>query len=165
MAHAHETNVARVDEYLESIRAMQIDSRDLEWRIRDLRERLQGLGAPSGRGGGASSSDRLAKGIAALEELEHEWSSKVAGYAKEIARAIEVCNPSRLNRYVVWLRKVERLTWSEVAQRINYSIRTAQAMVESGYAEIFDDMPSEWKMLPLANGGDEWHPDPYNRFL
>lgn len=161
MAHVHETNVACVDRYLNAIRGMEQDARDLEWRICDLRERLQGLGAPSGDGKGGSASDSLGNGVAALAELEEEWSSKVAGYAQEIARAIEICRPSLLDRYAVWLHVVERLTWCDVAKRIGYCERTVRTMAKSGYAEIFDAMPAEWQLLPLANA-DDWH-DPYPR--
>lgn len=152
MEHSPEVMRHCVDTYLADIRGKRDDMRDLEWRMDELRCRLDNLSAPSGGAGGAGGADPMASGLAALEDLQAQWSDAAETYAADIAAAVAICPPSSPERHAVWLHSVERMTWGAVARRLGYSeAHVKKDMAPRGIAGIYADMPEEYRRYSIPN--------------
>lgn len=153
MEHDPQTIRHCVKAYLSEIRGMEAGAKDLEDRIIELRQRLEGLrSVVSETVGGSKSDDALIEGMAKLEELQDQWRGEVSKYAKEIAEAQLICDPSNIGRYACWLAWVSKLTWDQVGEKLGYSKSRIRAKAEKGIEEIYQEMPERyrWNTIPSS---------------
>lgn len=141
-----------VRRYLRGIRAKEMECRAIECRIECLRDRMDGMGAKTGSGGGGSEGDKMGRLLSHLEELEGIWAETAARCASDIAEAYLLCSPSEsVSRQAVWAKEVEGMTWASVGRRIGYSERAARDIAASGYREIYHLMPETARREPWPN--------------
>lgn len=98
-----------------------------------------------------SYGDAIPDGIAKLIEQRERHADTVAVNADEIDRAWSLCNPRKSeNRQVLWLKYVQGMSWSKIANAIHRSERQVYRMRVDGIAELYDLMPERWKDSPDA---------------
>lgn len=158
MAKQHDQEVMAlcVVGYLQRIRGAQADMEGLEWRIRELRNHLQGLSTVTGDvGSSGAQHDKMAEGMSKLEELEALWSENASSYAADIAEAVDICAPHHVGRYALFLHHVSGLTWSQVGQRIGYCYKTAHALAKAAIEEVYYLMPEQDRRCHIPNSDAE----------
>jgi predicted RNase H-like nuclease (RuvC/YqgF family) len=152
VGHDFEVQRICVIAYLEQIRNLDLEVRELEWRISDLRERLESLSGVTSNGMRRNrGNDSIGNGIARLEELEHEWSSKAAEYSTEILKAYDLCPPSNHARRAIFLHVVSRMTWSKIGSVLGYSERTVRRLGNAGITDLYPEIPEEFKQGSIPN--------------
>lgn len=153
MRQDHDMYVMRacVTAWLDHVRRQDAEIRELESRIAEVRERLDGLGASVEGGGRGSGGDRMAEGVARISELEGEWSARVAACMAEIERARDMCSPSHVGRHAMWLHVVEGRTWAYVGRAIGYSERQAKRIADGGCRDLYPLIPEEFRRATFPN--------------
>ncbi len=156
MEHSPETMRHCVVAYLEDIRVRRSVMADLEWRIDSLRERLEGLGMTQGEHVAGGMAEDMADKLARIHELEAKWATAAAESAEAIAVAASMCPASEPERYCLWLHYVERMTWSEVARKLGYSVQHVRGYLAAiGYVELYTMMPEEYRRYTIPNAAPE----------
>lgn len=135
-----------VKHYLTSLRAMSVEMREKEERMRALRQMAEGLRSAMGESVAGGSKRDLADVAAELEALEDEYAGDLARYATEIAEGYRICPPSDIPRYACWLHWAEGMTWGQVGKRLNYgSDHVRKDVCDMGVESIYDIMPHRWR--------------------
>lgn len=151
----HDFEVMRicVKSYLSHMRLIKDDIRELELRIREIKERLGVLAVDYSKENVSVSSDgdSIGKAIAKIEELQNELSERILNYQKLLANAQDLCQPHYLGRYAMWLHEVEQKTWTYVARCIGYSESRTYDIAEAGIREIYYEMPEEYRRYSIPN--------------
>lgn len=104
-----------------------------------------------GCGGGSSNKDALPDGVAKLMELREKWSDEYAHCADDLEQARELCKPSNVNRWIVWLHLVDRHTWDGAGRCVGYSAAQVRRLADRGIVELYYMMPEEWRRDPIPN--------------
>lgn len=153
-ALSHDFEIVKycVTDYLSYIRSIEATMRAIESDIAYQNARLNLMGISyEGCGGGSSNKDALPDGVAKLMELREKWSDEYAHCADDLERARELCKSSNLNRRIVWLHFVDKLTWDAAGREVGYSGVQARRLAECGIVELYYTMPEEWRRDPIPN--------------
>lgn len=141
-----------VTDYLSYIRSTEATMRAIESDIAYQNARLNLMGISyEGCGGGSSNKDALPDGVAKLMELREKWSDEYAHCADDLEQARELCKPSNVDRWIVWLHIAERETWDSVGKTVGYSRTQTIHHASRGMMEIYYAMPEEWRRDPIPN--------------
>ena len=152
LSHDFEVIKYCVTDYLSYICSIEATMRAIESDIAYQNARLNLMGISyEGCGGGSSNKDALPDGVAKLMELREKWSDEYAHCADDLEQARELCKPSNVNRYAVWLHYVEKITWTSVGGAIGYSERNVRRIAECGIKELYYAMPEEWRRDQIPN--------------
>lgn len=151
----HDLEVMRfcVKSYLSHMRLIKDDIREIELRIKEIKERLGIMAVDYSKDNVSTSSDgdAIGKAIAKIEELRSELSSRIINYQSLLAEAQDLCQPHYVGRYAVWLHEVEQKTWTYVARCIGYSESRTYDIAEAGIREIYYAMPEEYRRYSIPN--------------
>lgn len=125
----------------------------LESRIPEVRARLVNIMGydPSAEGRVGSRADAIPEGVAALAELEDEWSERVRDSVREIEHVKEMCAPEFVERHILWLRVVEKKKWRDVAKAVKYTVRQAQRLEEDGIRYLYPRIPEQFRRDAFPN--------------
>lgn len=152
MGHDYEVMKHCVNDYLTYVRSLGDTMRAIEADIAYQNARLNLMGVSyEACGGGSPNKDALPDGVAKLMELREKWSDEYAHCADDLEFARDLCKPSSVGRWIVWLRIVERETWESVGKRVGYSRTQAIHHASRGMTEIYYAMPEEWRRDPIPN--------------
>lgn len=152
MSHDFEIVKYCVTDYLSYIRSIEATMRAIEYDIAYQNARLNLMGISyDGCGVGSPNKDALPDGVAKLMELREKWSDEYAHCADDLEFARDLCKPSNVGRWIVWIRIVERETWESVGKRVGYSRTQAIHHASRGMTEIYYAMPEEWRRDPIPN--------------
>lgn len=157
--HDFEVMVICVKEYLIYVSRADEAIRVTESRIREVRERLDGLCLSLDRGGGGYCSDKMAEGVARIQALETEWAERVCAYQAEITECRDICSPMFPHRYAVYLHHVDGLTWGRIARMLGYAEDyVRKEIARRGVREIYYAMPEPWRRDPIPNAAPAQYP-------
>lgn len=134
-----------VRDYLRHVGRASDEVRDLEGRIRVMRERLDGLGYDPAAGRGGGVSDKMADGMARIAELEAEWCSAIDAVQREHERMRTACGPSDPGAFAAWIHFAERRTWAYAARVVGYSERQVKRLAEDAMPALYALVPEEFK--------------------
>lgn len=151
----HDFEVMRicVKSYLSHMRLIKDDMREIQLRIRDIKDRLDVMAVDYSKDSVSSSSDgdTIGTAIARIEELQQELSDRIINYQKLLSDAQDMCQPHFVGRYAMWLHEVEQKTWTYVARCIGYSESRTYDIAEAGIREIYYEMPEEYRRYSIPN--------------
>lgn len=151
LSHDYEVMKYCVEDYLRFVRSLDATMEALEEDIAKQTARLNLMGVSLDGGGGGCPHDALPEGIVKLMELRAKWSDEYAHCADDLEYARELCKPSNVNRRIVWLHRVCRMTWEVVGREVGYSAQHARRLSERGIVELYYMMPEEWRRDPIPN--------------
>lgn len=152
----HDFEVMRecVKVYLSHMRSYWDDVREIELRIRSIRNRLDIMGVAYDKisVSTSTSGDTIGEGIATLEDLAGELEDRVTTYERLFQEAQDICQPRYVGRYAMWLHEVEGREWAYVGRIIGYEERQARRIADGGVREIYELMPREYQSqaIPAA---------------
>lgn len=126
-------------EYLNDIRKMDLEIKTLQDQIVKLRQNAEGLKAMelSDMPRGGKSKD-LADYVAELADLQMKCVSYITNLVEKKDKAMDCImqiDGSEL-RNVLLLRYIQCLSWDEIADRMQYSIRTIFSLHGSALSEL-----------------------------
>lgn len=151
----HDIEVMRicVKAYLNHMRFINDDIREIEIKIRQTKDRLDLMGVAYDKVSVSTSTigDSIGEGIATLEQLTQEWAERIKKYEKLLDQAKSMCLPHYVGRYAMWLHEVECREWEYVGRIIGYSERQTRTIAESGMKEIYVLMPEEYRRYSIPN--------------
>lgn len=151
----HDLEVMRicVKAYLSHMRLIKDDIREIEIRIREIKERLGVMAVDYSKDmvSTTTPNDQMGAAIARIEELQAELSARIINYQRLLADAQDMCQPHYVGRYAVWLHEVEQKTWAYVARYIGYSESRTYDIAEAGIREIYHEMPEEYRRHAIPN--------------
>lgn len=151
----HDLDVMRfcVKSYLSHMRLIKDDIREIEIRIREIKDRLGVMAVDYSKDAVSTSSDgdRIGEAIAHIEELQEELSVRIINYQNLLADAQDMCQPHYVGRYAMWLHEVEQREWEYVGRIIGYSERQTRTIAEGGLREIYELMPEEYRRYSIPN--------------
>ncbi len=150
--HDKEVMAHCVNAYMSHIRDLRAAIEDIEEEIREKESSLTLMGVDySGmQGAPQSSADKLPDGVIGLLDLRERLADEHAAAALDIAYARALCRGSEDLR-VLWLSKVERLTYAEIAARTLQGQRTVRRRADHGVSLMYYLMPEEWRRDPIPN--------------
>lgn len=152
MDHSIEVIDLCVEEYLRYIRSLKYALRDIEQEIEELEQTLILTGVSYQDTGGTASvsKDRLGDGVVKLIELKDNLAGEHAAHADELSHARNLCRFSE-PRQALWLSRVERMTYEQIAKELGYSKRTIRRMIGRGRRELYDVMPEYFRRHTIPN--------------
>ncbi len=152
MQHSAEVIDLCVEEYLRYIRSLRYALQDIEREIEELEQTLTltGVSYSDASSKTHNSHDRLGDGVVKLLELKDKLTGEQAAHADELSHARNICRFSE-PRQAVWLSRVERLTYAQIAKQLGYSTRTIRRMIIRGRREIYSVMPEYWRRYTIPD--------------
>lgn len=152
MHHDREVMAHCVYAYMSHIRSLRAGIEDIEEEIREKESSLTLMGVDySGlQGSSAASADKLPDGVIGLLDLRERLSDEHAAASRDIAYARALCRGSEDLR-VLWMSRVERLTYAEIATRTLQGQRTVRRYAERAVPLMYYLMPEEWRRDPVPN--------------
>lgn len=151
MGHDYEVIKYCVSDYMRYVRSLDATMRAIEGDIAYQNARLNLMGVSLDGCGGSVNKDALPDGVIKLMELREKWSDEYAHCADDLERARELCKPCNLNRRILWLHLVDRMTWDAAGREVGYSGVQARRLAERGIIELYYAMPEEWRRDPIPN--------------
>ena len=152
MQHDYEVMKHCVVSYLKAIRAKNAEIEELDARITKIESSLRPKGIDFDKVGKSSPTDEtMPHGIASLIELRQRWNDVVAASKDDMSRAYDICRPEHPNRWVIWLHIVEGRSWELVGRKMGYSADHVRRLARLGYAEIYEEMPEEYRRYTIPN--------------
>lgn len=151
--HHYEVMRICVKSYLSHMRLIKDDIREIEIRIREIRDRLGIMAIDYSKDNVMSSTegDTIGAAVAKIEELQKELSERILNYQHLLTEAQDMCQPHYVGRYAMWLHEVEQKTWTYVARCIGYSESRTYDIAEAGIKEIYYEMPEEYRRHSIPN--------------
>ncbi len=151
MEHAAEVIAICTDEYLRYIRALRYALKDLEQEIEDMEQTLILSGVKySDMGGGGYVTDKVGDGVAKLLEMREKLAAEQVAHADELAHARNLCRFSE-PRQALWLSRVERKSYKQIAAQLGYSVMTIRRMIPRGRRELYSVMPEQFRRQTIPN--------------
>lgn len=152
VVHDIHTKRICVQAYLTYISTIDEQIRELEIRIRDIRQRLDLMGVSfDGDSVTTTGGDRIADTVARIIDSEQEWCDRINLYHDEIQRVRDWCMPCHVGRWAMWLYTVERRSWAYVARIIGYSVRHTKRLADKGACELYELIPEQWRRDAIPN--------------
>ena len=152
LTHDYEVMAFCADAYLRYVRSLKSAMEDIEREVEEHARGIELAGFDPARcgGGRGASADKLPDGVIRLIELRERLSEEHARCAGDLAHARDLCRFDE-DRRALWLSRVERLPYSEIARRMGCSKRTVRRMVAHGLASLYGLMPEEWRRYAVPN--------------
>lgn len=152
MTHDYEVMAFCTDAYLRYVRSLKSAMEDIEREVEEHARSIELAGFDPARSGCglAPYADRLPDGVVRLVELRERLADEHARCASDLALARDLCRFDE-GRRALWLSRVERVPYSEIARRTGCSRRTVRRMAERGKVSLYYLMPEEWRRYAVPN--------------
>lgn len=107
------------------------------------REALLPSGARLGERSGHGERDRMADGVARVQDAVDAMEEAAAGWADEAEEARRVLGsmPDQRLAALLQMRHLCRMRWDEVARELNVSLATAHRWHAAALAQAYDGLP------------------------
>ncbi len=152
MHHDREVMAHCVGAYMAHVRSLRAAIEDIEQEIKEKESSLtlMGVDYSSMTSAKGASADKLPDGVMALLDLRGKLADEHAQASRDIAYARALCRGNEDLR-VLWLNRVERLTYAEIAGRTLQGQRTVRRRADHAVVLMYYLMPEEWRRDPIPN--------------
>lgn len=152
----HDANVMRhcVKYYLDQMRFINQNVAFIREQISDLEETISGLfgiNYEKDRIQVSPEGDKIGTAIIRLEELRSQLADAIADSYERYHEARNLCQLPHLGRHILWLNRVEGLTYDEISERLNYSRDYVYELSRGGYIDLYYVMPEEIRREAIPN--------------
>lgn len=124
-------------------------------RIAEMEVMLEGLGAVRYDRDGSPSGyvDRRPELLDTIQEMHDALMGDIEREEEDYQRALDLFSENE-ESLIVWEKYGLRMTWAGVGRQHLMSERTAKRAAERGFRHIFDNMPPQYRRVPVA--AEEW---------
>lgn len=95
--------------------------------------------------------DGLFSSVAAIAGARERLLMELFRYSSDYLDAAQMCRPLYAERWAVWLHYIQGRTWKQVANMLRYSESWTRELAKRGVAEIYQQMPEDWRREPIPN--------------
>lgn len=152
----HDLQVMRhcVNAYLSHMRHINAEIREIEEKIAEVHDMAVGLmGVDYSRDSVAvcAEGDKIGDAVAKIEALREELADRINANYDLYQEAEKLCALPCLGRHILWLNRVKRKTYVEIASIFNYDPDYICQLANGGIPDLYDAMPEQYRRDTIPN--------------